>query len=69
MRALYIRKPLEAEVGEVDAPNLNAGEVLLRVRFVGMCGSDLSSFRGKNPLVSYWQQSITSCPILNAPGE
>jgi chondroitin sulfate proteoglycan 4 len=23
----------------------------------------------KNPLVSYWQQSITSCPILNAPGE
>jgi threonine dehydrogenase-like Zn-dependent dehydrogenase len=53
MRALYIRKPLEAEVGEVDAPNLNAGEVLLRVRFVGMCGSDLSSFRGKNPLVAY----------------
>lgn len=22
----------------------------------------------KNPLVSYWQQSITSCPILNAAG-
>ena len=22
----------------------------------------------KNPLVSYWQQSITSCPILDAPG-
>ncbi len=22
----------------------------------------------KNPLVSYWQQSITSCPVLNAPG-
>jgi len=23
----------------------------------------------KNPLVSYWQQSITSCPVLNAPGK
>jgi threonine dehydrogenase-like Zn-dependent dehydrogenase len=53
MRALYIRKPLEAEVGELDAPAAGAGMVLLRVRFVGLCGSDLSSFRGKNPLVSY----------------
>ncbi|MFN0105747.1 MAG: zinc-binding alcohol dehydrogenase family protein [Bryobacteraceae bacterium] len=53
MRALYIRKPLEAEVGERDAPAMAAGHALLRVRFVGMCGSDLSSFRGKNPLVSY----------------
>ena len=53
MRALYIRKPLEAEVGELEAPGLGPGQVLLRVRFVGMCGSDLSSYRGKNPLVSY----------------
>lgn len=53
MRALYIRKPLEAEVGELDSPAEGAGLVLLRVRFVGMCGSDLSSFRGKNPLVTY----------------
>ncbi|MES1261943.1 MAG: zinc-binding alcohol dehydrogenase family protein, partial [Acidobacteriota bacterium] len=28
-------------------------EVLLRTRVVGMCGTDLSTFRGKNPLVSY----------------
>lgn len=53
MRALYINKPLEAEVGELDAPALADGLVLLRVRFVGMCGSDLSSYRGKNPLVTY----------------
>lgn len=53
MRALYINKPLEAEVGELDSPVLADGHVLLRVRFVGMCGSDLSSFRGKNPLVTY----------------
>lgn len=53
MRALYIRKPLESEVGEQSKPELLPGHVLLRVRFVGMCGSDLSSFRGKNPLVTY----------------
>ncbi len=33
--------------------NPKADEVLLRVRVVGMCGSDLSSFAGRNPLVSY----------------
>lgn len=53
MRALYIRKPLEAEIGELETPQVRPGEVLLRVRFVGMCGSDLSSYRGKNPLVGY----------------
>jgi threonine dehydrogenase-like Zn-dependent dehydrogenase len=53
MRALYIRKPLQAEIGELNSPEQGAGLVLLRVRFVGMCGSDLSSFRGKNPLVTY----------------
>lgn len=29
------------------------GEALLRVRRLGYCGSDLSTFRGANPLVSY----------------
>lgn len=53
MRALYIKKPLESEVGEQPKPELMPGHVLVRVRFVGMCGSDLSSFRGKNPLVTY----------------
>jgi threonine dehydrogenase-like Zn-dependent dehydrogenase len=34
-------------------PVAGAGEVLLRTLVVGMCGTDLSTFRGKNPLVSY----------------
>ena len=29
------------------------GELLLKVRMVGLCGSDLNSFRGLNPLVSF----------------
>lgn len=53
MRAVYIQKPLEAVVGETAEAVCAPGTVLLRVRYVGMCGSDLSSYRGKNPLVSY----------------
>ena len=37
----------------VPEPAPGRGDVLLRVRMVGLCGSDLNSFRGLNPLVSF----------------
>jgi threonine dehydrogenase-like Zn-dependent dehydrogenase len=53
MKALQITEPGEASLVEIPEPEPQPGEVLLRVRMVGMCGSDLNTFRGKNPLVSY----------------
>jgi 2-desacetyl-2-hydroxyethyl bacteriochlorophyllide A dehydrogenase len=53
VRALVIEAPGRARLGAVAAPQPAAGEVLVRVRTVGFCGSDLSTFRGANPLVSY----------------
>ena len=53
MKALQVTGPGEAAVVQVSEPEAESGEVLLRVRMVGMCGSDLNTFRGKNPLVSY----------------
>ena len=53
MKAFYITQPGQTRLGELDAPRPAAGEVLLRTRLIGMCGTDLSTFRGKNPLVSY----------------
>lgn len=54
MRAVYITEPGEAELREIAEPSKPAaGEILLRTRLIGMCGTDLSTFRGKNPLVSY----------------
>src|SRR3984893_16178291 len=37
----------------VPNPVAAPGELLLRVRMVGFCGSDLNSFRGRNPLVTF----------------
>lgn len=34
-------------------PIAGPGELLLKVRMVGFCGSDLNSFRGRNPMVTY----------------
>jgi len=53
MRALVIEAPGRTRPGTVAAPAPAAGEVLVRVRTVGFCGSDLSTFRGANPLVTY----------------
>jgi threonine dehydrogenase-like Zn-dependent dehydrogenase len=53
MKALVLQKPGKAAIETVPDPVPTNGEVLLRVRMVGFCGSDLNSFRGMNPLISY----------------
>lgn len=53
MKALVIKRPGEASIEDVPGPEGDAGKVLLRVRMVGLCGSDLNSFRGRNPLVKF----------------
>lgn len=53
MKALILEEPGKAVIAEVPKPNRKPGEAMLRVRRVGLCGSDLNSFRGRNPMVSY----------------
>jgi threonine dehydrogenase-like Zn-dependent dehydrogenase len=53
MKALQVQAPDKIQLVDVPSPRPKSNEVLLRVRMVGMCGSDLNTFRGKNPLVSY----------------
>jgi threonine dehydrogenase-like Zn-dependent dehydrogenase len=53
MKALVLQKPGQASIETVPEPVVGKGDVLLKVRMVGFCGSDLNSFRGLNPLVSY----------------
>jgi threonine dehydrogenase-like Zn-dependent dehydrogenase len=53
MKALSLTGAGEAQIVEVPEPVKQSGDLLLRVEMVGLCGSDLNSFRGRNPLVSY----------------
>src|SRR3982750_422981 len=53
MKAFYITEPGESRLGEIDEPRPGRDEILLQTRIIGLCGTDLSTFRGKNPLVSY----------------
>ena len=51
MKAFQIISPLHTALKEIDAPACRAGEVLLRIRYVGFCGSDLNTYLGRNPMV------------------
>jgi NADPH:quinone reductase-like Zn-dependent oxidoreductase len=53
MKALIIKSPGEASIEDAPEPQLNSGRLLLRVRMVGLCGSDLNSYRGRNPMVQF----------------
>ncbi|MBQ5623423.1 MAG: zinc-binding alcohol dehydrogenase family protein [Alistipes sp.] len=51
MKALQIIEAGNIKVTDINKPTPAAGEILLRVRYVGFCGSDLNTFFGKNPMV------------------
>ncbi len=53
MKALRIEAAGAVGLATVPEPEVGPEDVLLRIRTVGFCGSDLNTFRGLNPLVSY----------------
>jgi threonine dehydrogenase-like Zn-dependent dehydrogenase len=54
MKAFRIESPGVAGVVDIPGIDLRGGlDTLLRVKMVGMCGTDLSTFRGRNSMVQY----------------
>jgi L-galactonate 5-dehydrogenase len=53
MKTLRITAPQSFDIIDRPDPTPGPGEVLIRVGFIGLCGSDLSTWRGLNPLVEY----------------
>ncbi len=52
MKAFYITHAGKTEIREAVKPTPKPDEVLLKVELVGFCGSDLNTFRGRNPMVT-----------------
>ena len=51
MKAIQISEPSVMKVIEMAEPEMGDGDVLLKMRYVGFCGSDLKTVRGGNPMV------------------
>ncbi|MDR0875625.1 MAG: alcohol dehydrogenase catalytic domain-containing protein [Clostridiales Family XIII bacterium] len=50
MKAVVFYEPLVMKYEEVDIPQIADNEVLVRVKAVGICGSDVSYYYGHSPL-------------------
>lgn len=53
MRQAIMVGPGKIEFSEVPAPSQKADEILLRIKRIGICGSDIHVWHGKHPYTSY----------------
>ncbi|NLE44549.1 MAG: alcohol dehydrogenase catalytic domain-containing protein [Chloroflexi bacterium] len=53
MKQAIMTSPGEIEFRDIPGPTPGAGEVLLRVQRIGICGSDVHVYHGKHPYTSY----------------
>src|ERR1017187_1000539 len=53
MKQAVMTQPGRIEMRDVPAPERGPGEVLLRIRRIGICGSDIHVWHGKHPFTKY----------------
>jgi len=53
MKAILCVQPAELKVVDRPAPERKPGQVLLRIRRVGLCGTDFHIFGGNQPYLEY----------------
>ena len=53
MKSIVIEKPNTLNIAELPVPEPSAGEVRVRVKLAGICGSDSHIYRGHNPFAKY----------------
>jgi 2-desacetyl-2-hydroxyethyl bacteriochlorophyllide A dehydrogenase len=53
MKSVVCAAPGELRLGQVPIPMAGEGDVLLRVRRIGVCGTDMHIFRGTQPFLQY----------------
>ena len=53
MNALVCIEPGQFEYKDIDTPIAQPGQTLLRIKRIGICGTDLHAFEGTQPFFSY----------------
>ncbi len=53
MKQAIMTSPGKIEINDISAPTPGGGEVLLRIRRIGVCGSDIHVYHGKHPYTPY----------------
>src|SRR4051812_14738790 len=53
MKVISCTRPGLLEYGNTDIPILQAGHAIIKIKRIGICGTDLHAFQGTQPFFSY----------------
>ncbi|ABR46781.1 Alcohol dehydrogenase, zinc-binding domain protein [Alkaliphilus metalliredigens QYMF] len=53
MKAVHINDDATIQVVEIDRPTPKKGEALLKIKYCGICGSDIQTYTGNQPFATY----------------
>ncbi|NLK74922.1 MAG: zinc-binding alcohol dehydrogenase family protein [Clostridiales bacterium] len=53
MKTVFIEEANKIAIKEVDRPVRKPGEALLRIKYCGICGSDIATYTGNQPFATY----------------
>jgi hypothetical protein len=53
LKSIICQKPFEFDVIEIDKPVMEIGQALVRVKRIGVCGTDLHAYQGNQPFFTY----------------
>ena len=56
MKQAILEKPQSIKIRDVPTPSAGPGQLLLKIKRIGICGSDVHAYYGKHPYIS--------CPIV-----
>ncbi len=53
MKSIVCQQPGELHFAESEKPQPKVGEVLLKIRAIGVCGTDIHAYGGNQPFFTY----------------
>lgn len=53
MRAVYLETPGKIYIKDIEEPQCPSGYAKIKVKAVGICGSDVSAYKGTSPMCTY----------------
>lgn len=53
MRVVYVQEPFKMSMEEREIPVPKEGEALLKLKYCGICGSDVATYTGNQPFTTY----------------
>ncbi|MCH6267301.1 MULTISPECIES: zinc-binding alcohol dehydrogenase family protein [Neobacillus] len=53
MKSIVCEEPFKFVMKDAEIPTINEGEALIRIRRIGICGTDFHAYRGRQPFFTY----------------